>query len=130
MWVNKAPRAMPNINIPSNSRTGLVPITMMYSSETPVHPRCSRSCYEIRTEATPQDHAILPSPVFLMPCPELTAQECALPDCDLALRTPSAKQFGHKPAAALFGFRNSREKFRQICKRRNNNPHRRTLRSE
>src|SRR5438876_8874533 len=88
------------------------PSPMTYSSETPVHPRCSPSCYEIRTEATPQDHAILPSPVFLMPCPELTAQECALPDCDLALRAPPQSKFGRKPAAALFGFRNSREQFR------------------
>jgi len=35
---------------------------------------------------------------------------------------PPQSKFRHKPAAALFGFQNSREKFRQICKRKNNNP--------
>src|SRR5207244_12219158 len=60
MRVNNATRAMPNINIPSNSRTSdLVPMTMMYSSEAAVHSRCWQPCFEIRTERTPQDHAIL-----------------------------------------------------------------------
>src|SRR5438552_8176113 len=94
MRVNNAPRAMPNINIPSNSRTSdLVPMTIMYSSETAVHSRCWQSCFEIRTESTPQDHAIFIRAVFLMPCRALTAQEYALLDCGLALRALSAKQF-------------------------------------
>src|SRR5947208_5696686 len=82
MRVNNAPRAMPNINIPSNSRTSdLVPMTIMYSSETAVHARCWQSCFEIRTEATLYDHAIFIRAVFLLPCRELTAQECAMRYC-------------------------------------------------
>src|SRR6266568_9560019 len=46
------------------------------------------------------------SPVFVMPCRELTAQECALLDCDWALRAPSDKAISVKsqpPPCSVFG---------------------------